>query len=134
MALQAKLKWTDGMQFVARAGAGPAIVIDSTDGKSGPTPMAMVLMGVAGCTAIDVVSIMEKKRIALTRFEITIYGEQAEKHPQRFTRINIEYALYGKKISSKAVEQAIDLSEKKYCSAMASLNAKVEHSYEIIES
>ena len=131
MTIQAKLKWTDGMQFVARADDGPAIVIDSRDGRSGPAPMEMVLMGIAGCTAIDVVAIMQKKRADISRFELTIEGEQAENHPKRFTRIKVVYTLYGTGIKPKAVEQAIELSENKYCSAMASLNAEVEHAYEI---
>ena len=133
MTIQAKLKWTDGMQFVGRAGEGPAVIMDSSDGGSGPSPMQMVLLGVAGCTAIDVVSIMEKKRADIARFEITIDGEQAEEHPKRFTGIKIVYKLYGRDIKPKAIEQAIDLSENKYCSAMASLNAEVQHAYEIIE-
>ena len=73
MAIQAHLKWTDELQFVGRVGDGPAIVMDSTDGAS---PMQMVLMGVAGCTAIDIAVILKKKRIRMSRFEIMITGEQ----------------------------------------------------------
>lgn len=131
MAIQAHLKWTDGLQFVARSGEGPAVVLDSSDGASGASPMQLVLMGVAGCTAIDIAVILKKKRVRLTRFEIVITGEQAEDHPRRYTKISIVYMLYGKNIQPKAVEQAIALSEKKYCSAMASLNAEFEHSYRI---
>ena len=133
MTIEAKVKWTDGMQFVARVGDGPAVVMDSSDGGSGPSPMQMVLMGVAGCTAIDVISIMKKKRADVSKFEIRIEGDQAENHPKRFTTIRIVYRLWGRAIKAKAVEQAIDLSEKKYCSAMASLNAEVGHEYEIVE-
>ena len=61
MTVKAQIKWTDGMQFIARAGNGPAVVLDSSEGGSGPSPMEMVLMGVAGCSAIDVIMIMEKK-------------------------------------------------------------------------
>jgi putative redox protein len=131
MTVQAHLKWTDGLQFVARAGEGPAVILDSSDGASGASPMQLVLMGVAGCTAIDIVVILKKKRVRLSRFEITITGEQAEDNPRRYTKINIAYSLYGKDIKPKAVEQAITLSEQKYCSAMASLNAEFEHSYRI---
>jgi putative redox protein len=132
MTIKAKIRWTEGFQFVARAGDGPGVVMDSSAGKSGPTPMELLLMGVGGCTAIDVVSIMNKKRAILTGFEVVISGEQAEDHPRRYTRIHIEYVLYGKDIPPKSVEQAIKLSETKYCSAMASLNAGVEHSYRIV--
>ena len=131
MTVQAHLKWTDGLQFVARAGEGPAVILDSSDGASGASPMQLVLMGVAGCTAIDIVVILKKKRVRLSRFEITITGEQAEDNPKRYTKISIMYILYGKDIKSKAVEQAIALSEKKYWSAMASLNAEFEHSFRI---
>jgi len=133
MPIQAHLKWTDDLQFVARSGESPAVVMDSSDGGSGASPMRLVLMGVAGCTAIDIAVILKKKRIPLSRFEVMIRGEQAEDHPRRYTKITIEYILYGDGIKPKAVEQAIDLSEKKYCSAMASLNAEFEHSYRIEE-
>ena len=131
MTVQAHLKWTDGLQFVARAGEGPAVILDSSDGASGASPMQLVLMGVAGCTAIDIVVILKKKRVRLSRFEITITGEQAKDNPKRYTKISITYILYGKDIKPQAVEQAIALSEEKYCSAMASLNAEFEHSYRI---
>ena len=131
MTVQAHLKWTDKLQFVARAGEGPAVVLDSSDGASGASPMQLVLIGVAGCTAIDIVVILKKKRVNLSRFEITVTGEQAEDNPRRYTKIVITYMLYGKDIKPKAVEQAIALSEKKYCSAMASLNAEFSHSYRI---
>ena len=131
MTIEAQLKWTDGLQFVARSGNGPAVVMDSGEGGSGMTPMQMVLTGVAGCTAIDVILIMQKKRANVTRFMVNISGQQADASPQRFTRIHIEYVLHGSGIKAKAVEQAIELSETKYCSAMASLNAEFEHSYQI---
>ena len=133
MAIQAHLKWTDELQFVGRVGDGPAIVMDSTDGASGASTMQMVLMGVAGCTAIDIAVILKKKRIRMSRFEIMITGEQTEEHPRRYTKISIVYMLYGKGIKPKAVEQAIKLSETKYCSATASVNAEYEHSYRIVE-
>ena len=134
MAIQAHLKWTDELQFVARAGQGPAVIIDSSEGGSGVSPMQMVLIGIAGCTAIDVIMIMKKKRANITRFEVNIVGENAESHPKRYTHIQIEYVLYGKNIKPKGVEQAIELSEEKFCSAMASLNAEFEHTYRIIEA
>ncbi|MBL7201865.1 MAG: OsmC family protein [Anaerolineae bacterium] len=131
--VHAHLKWTDGMQFIARAEDGPAVVIDSRDGGSGPSPMQMVLMGIAGCTAVDVVLIMGKKRAKMTGFEIHITGQRAETPPRRYTDVHVEYILRGTGIKPKAVEQAIQLSEEKYCSAMASINANVTHSYRIID-
>lgn len=131
--MRAQLKWTDGFQFVGRANDGPATVIDSRDGRSGPTPMEMILMGAAACTAMDVIVVVRKKRIELTGFEVNITGQRAEEHPRRYTDIHIEYVLHGPDISPKAVERAIELSETKYCSAIASLNAHFEHSYRIVE-
>lgn len=101
MTIQANVRWVQGLQFVGRAGDGPAVVIDSTNGASGATPMGLLLMGVAGCTAIDVVLIMEKKRAKLTNFDVNIAGQQAESEPQRYTTIEIEYVLTGRTSSPK---------------------------------
>ena len=134
MTISAQLNWTDGMQFVARAGDGPAVVLDSSDGGSGPSPMELVLIGVAGCTAIDVIMIMQKKRADVIDFQVNISGERAADHPKRYTNIHIEYVLSGRDIKPNAVEQAIQLSEEKYCGASASLNAAIDSSYKIIET
>jgi putative redox protein len=134
MAVEAQLKWTDGIQFIARAGDGPAVVIDGPESGSGASPMQLVLIGIAGCTAVDVILIMQKKRVNVTDFQVNITGQRAEEHPKRFTNIRIEYVLSGKGIKPNAVEQAIQLSETKYCSAMASLNASFESSYRIVDS
>jgi putative redox protein len=134
MAKHAQLKWTDGLQFVGRAGNAPAVVIDNPEGGSGPSPMDLVLMGVAGCTAMDVFSIMQKKRAVVNGFTINVRGKRDEKHPKRYTTIHIEYIIEGKGIKPAAMEQAISLSVTKYCSATASVNAGIEHSYRIIEN
>jgi putative redox protein len=134
MIIHAQLNWTDGMQFVARAGDGPAVVLDSSDGGSGPSPMELVLIGVAGCTAFDVISIMQKKRAPIIDFKVNISGERAEEHPRRYTNIHIEYVLRGRDIKPKAVEQAIQLSQEKYCGASASLNAEINTTYRIVET
>ncbi len=133
MTLKAQVKWTDGMQFIARAGKGPAVVLDSSEGASGPSPMEMVLIGVAGCSAIDVIMIMEKKRAQVTAFQVNITGERAAEYPKRYTEIHIEFVLHGKGLKPKAVEQAIQLSETKYCGAMASLNADFKTTYRIVD-
>ena len=133
MTIQAQLKWTDDLQFVARVGKGPAVILDSSEGGSGVSPMQMVLIGVAGCTAIDVIMIMKKKRADIVTFKVNVTGEMEASYPKRYTHIHIEYVFTGKNIKPKGVEQAIELSEKKFCSAMASLNAEFEHSYRIVE-
>jgi putative redox protein len=138
MANKAQLRWTDGLQFIGRAGNeqgghGPAVVLDSHDGGSGASPMELLLMGLGGCTAMDVISILQKKRVYVTGFEINLSGERAEEHPRRYTDIHIEYVVYGKRIKPRDVERSIELSEEKYCSARASLNANLTSSYLIVE-
>ncbi len=134
MTMQAHLHWTDGMQFVARAGHSPAFVLDNAEGASGPTPMETVLIGIAGCTAMDVVSILKKKRAPFTGFQVNITGERADDHPKRYTKIHLEFVVCGKEVKAKDVERSIELSVTKYCGAIASVNAAVEHSYRIVES
>jgi len=131
--IQAQLKWTDGLQFVGRAGKSPGIILDNAEGGSGPSPMQLVLIGVAGCTAMDVISIMQKKRVKVTEFSVNISGNRASQHPKRYETIQIEYVLKGTAIKPTAVEQAIQLSQTKYCSATASLNATISHTYQIID-
>ncbi len=133
MSTNATLKWTDGLQFVGRAGDGPAVVLDSHDGGSGASPMELVLLGLGGCTAMDVISILEKKRAHVTGFEINLSGERAEEHPRRYTAIHLEYVVYGKGIKPNDVERSIQLSEEKYCGARASLNASFSSSFRIVE-
>lgn len=134
MGVAATLKWTDDMQFVGRVGDGPGVILDNPQGGSGPTPMQMVLMGVAGCTGMDVVSILKKKRSSFSALEVNIEGEQAENHPRRYTTIKIEFLVYGKNVKTGDVERSIDLSISKYCSAIATLNAEVVTSFKILES
>ena len=129
--MKVRLNWNEELQFIGRAGKGPGVIMDSSESASGATPMEMVLMGVAGCTGIDVVLILQKKRLDLQRFEILVDAEQSKEWPKRFTKIHLEYLIYGEGINPPAVEQAIKLSTDKYCSAMASLNAEFSHSYRI---
>ena len=96
--------------------------------------MQMILMGVAGCTAMDVISILRKKRADVDHFEVNITGERAQEHPMRYTQIHVEYVVYGTVVKDKDVERAIELSENKYCSAMASLCAEIENSFRILNT
>ena len=131
MSIQAQVKWIDDLQFVARAGKGPAVVMDTSKSGGGAGPMELMLMGTAGCTAMDVVTILKKKRLNVTGFKINISGDRAEEYPRRFTDITIEYVVFGTDLKPEGVRQAIDLSEKKYCGAMASLNARITHTFRI---
>ncbi|MDX2452414.1 OsmC family protein [Desulfosarcina sp.] len=131
MSIQAQVKWIDDLQFVARAGKGPAVVMDTSESGGGAGPMELMLMGAAGCTAMDVITILKKKRLNVTGFKINISGDRAEDYPRRFTDITIEYVVFGTDLKPEGLRQAIDLSEKKYCGAMASLNARISHTFRI---
>lgn len=128
------------MQFTAVSDSRHEITLDSdsTVGGNdlGARPMELILMGLAGCTAMDVISIMRKKRQNVTGFEIVTYADRAANHPKVFTAIEIKYIFYGQDIDPKAVERSIELSETRYCpaQAMLALSAPITHSYEIIES
>tara|TARA_R110002096_G_scaffold312701_1_gene507004 strand:+ start:294 stop:704 length:411 start_codon:yes stop_codon:yes gene_type:complete len=134
MAVHAQLKQVDHSRFLARADDGPAYMIDGGDEACGTTPMQMMLMSIAACTSIDVSHILAKKRVQLAEFQVNIVGEEAQEHPQRFTKLIIEYVFHGKNLKTKALEQAIELSETKYCCALASVNAELESSYRIVTS
>ncbi|MEZ4515869.1 MAG: OsmC family protein [Chloroflexota bacterium] len=130
----------DGMRFVATADSGHQVIMDS-DGSVGGTdtgsrPMELIAMGLGGCTAMDVISILRKKRQDVTGFEVKVHGDRAEEHPKVFTNIVIEYVLTGHDIDPAAVERAIQLSAERYCPAQAMLNQVVplELTYRIIEA
>jgi putative redox protein len=138
MARQAKVRWVSGMQFVGETGSGHAIVMDTQppDGNNtGAGPMELLLLGLGGCTAVDVVNILKKKRQKIRTVEVLVRGEQRPDPPSIYTDISVEYVVYGKGISDRAVEQAIELSETKYCSAAAMMNkvAKITATYRIVE-
>lgn len=123
--------------FIATSASGHAQVIDTKgDRKSAPTPMEMLLMAVGGCTAVDVVSILEKKRQIVTDYRIEVTGERREEHPRSFSKINVHHIVYGHDVSEQAVARAIELSDTKYCSVAATVRptAEITTSYEIIET
>ncbi|BCB96369.1 peroxiredoxin [Dissulfurispira thermophila] len=136
--LQAKVKWIEGLQFVGESGTGHAIVIDSdTDvgGKNtGMRPMELLLIGLGGCSGMDVASVLQKKKQQITGIDINVKGEKADTYPKKFTNIDIEFIISGKDISEDAVKKAIELSMEKYCSVKATLEgvAKINFSYKIV--
>lgn len=131
--LQAELRWTESLQFVGRVEKGPAVVIDTAESARGAGPMGLILMGVGGCAAMDVVSILKKRRSPFTALKVTVSGERAPEHPRRYTRIRIDFVVSGRGVKPRDVERAIGLSMSRYCSAVASLNAEVTHTYRIVE-
>lgn len=137
--LKAKVKWVEGLQFVGQSGTNHAIVMDGSPEyggqNSGMRPMELLLVALGGCSGMDIVSILSKKKQDVRGVEINVIGKQAEDYPKRFIEIQVEFIIKGKSISEEAVKRAIELSMEKYCSVKATLehSAKVIHSYKIVE-
>lgn len=135
---ETQVTWVDGMQFVAES-AGHSIVIDGAPGFGGDTgmpPMRLLLLGVAGCSAMDVVHILKNRmRKPLTNLRVEVGFEKAEDHPKVFTRIELKYLVKGRGLKDRDVRRAIELSNTKFCSAAIMLGkaADVEWTYEIEE-
>lgn len=124
-----------GRQFVALTGSGHHLVIDDSNGGTGAKPIELVAVGLAGCTGFDVINILRKKRQSVTGYDVFVEADQAEQPPAVFTRIRIRHVVTGHDIDAAALEQAIRLSEEKYCAVGNMLNksAVVETTFEIIE-
>jgi putative redox protein len=116
-------EWKGEEAFIGRNSRGGEVLMGNLDGKAGIGPMEMLLLGVAGCTGMDIVSILKKKRQELLDMQVKVCGKRADTYPQIYTEIEVIYYLWGEDLSEKAVQQAIDLSEEKYCSASAMLRA-----------
>ena len=121
--------WTDHHRFVAQAESSHAIVVDGDHG-TGNTPMELVLIGLCGCTGYDVASILQKKREPFTSLEVRAEAERAEQPPKVYTAIKLVYKVGGR-VSRKAVEDAVRLSEEKYCSVSAMLQKTARITTEI---
>ena len=133
-----ELKQVDGLTFVARADSGHWVVLDGPEAfggnESGSKPLELLLMGLAGCTGMDVVSILKKKRVPMVDYQMEVNAVRATDHPRVFTKIELVYRIYGP-VKSKDVERAIQLSQERYCAAMAMLKpvVPITSRYEIIE-
>ena len=117
------LHWLSGKRFVGIDSTNHAVVLSSKDEGVGVRPSDMLLIALASCTAVDVVEILAKKRMPLDSLEIITTGEQDADPPWTFRRIHLKYRLSGRGLTDKAVEQAIHLSEEKYCSVAATVRA-----------
>jgi putative redox protein len=127
----ASSEWKQGMLFEGRSDSGHAIVFDATpEHASGPSPMEAVLAALCGCTSVDVVSILQKKREPITGLTVSATAEQAEAPPRVFTRIHLVYRISGN-VSKKAAEDAVTLSKEKYCSVSLMLDKAAEIDYSI---
>ena len=122
--------------FIGTSPSGHAQTIDvKGDRKAAPSPLEMLLVSVAACTAADVISILLKKRQDVTDYSVEVTGERVEEHPRKFVKFHVHHIVRGRTVSEKAVADAIELSDTKYCSVAATVRptAEITTSYEIIE-
>lgn len=137
--MEAKAVWKGKMTFEGTGSSGFTLPMDTSIESGGDNtgfrPIELLLVGLAGCTAMDVISILQKKRQEVTNFEVLVQGARATEHPKIFTDIVIEYVVTGKNIDPESVERAVELSEEKYCSAQAMLKkaARISHKITLIE-
>ncbi len=138
MTVQSKL--TTAMRFEVEAGSGHQVTLDAAEHDGGHNegfrPMELLLVGLAGCTGMDVISILRKKRQQVTAYEVHITGVRAEDHPMVFVEITVEHIVTGYHIQPEAVARAIQLSKERYCGAGAMLGkvAHLTHTYRIVEA
>lgn len=139
MGMKSRVKLVEGMTFVAESGSGHAVVLDAAPdigGRNlGPRPMEMLLMGLGGCTSIDVMLILRRSREQVTDCIVELDAERAPTDPKVFTSIHMRYVVTGRGLDRNKVERAIKLSAEKYCSATAILasTAKITHSLDLVE-
>lgn len=137
--MKARVQWLDGRAFVGESGSGHAVVMDGAPEAGGRNvgvrPMEMLLLGMGGCTAFDVVMILEKAREKVTGLDVELEAERAAEEPKVFTKVKLIYKLRGYGLKPSTVERAINLSAEKYCSAsvMIGKTAKIEHTWTITE-
>ncbi|MFH1086534.1 MAG: OsmC family protein [Chloroflexota bacterium] len=134
--LAGRVMWVEGLQFVGQAAQSKGtLVLDGTKElgglEGGVRPMEALLLSLAGCTGMDVISVLLKKRQRVTRFWVNVHGQRAAEHPRRYERITLEYVVRGYDVAPEAVERSIELSSTRYCGVTASLNAEITHTYRI---
>jgi len=131
---RATVKWAGEETFIGVPPSGHAQVIDTASDKAAPSPVEMLLMAVAACTASDVISILQKKRQHVTRYEVVVTGKRADEHPRKFTAFHVHHIVHGRDVSEQAVAHAVELSDTKYCSVAATVRptAEITTSFEIV--
>jgi len=127
--------WKNELAFVGQDTTGATLQLGTLDGKPGFSPMHLLLIAVAGCTGMDIVSILQKKRLALSDLQVRVRAKRARDYPMIWTDIHITYLVWGEAIQPKDVEQAIQLSEDKYCSVglMLGKAARITSEYRILK-
>lgn len=137
--MEAKVIWHDRLTFTGQADTGFELPLGANPNVGGDNdgfrPMELIALGLAGCTGMDVISILQKKRQELTGFEVRVHADQATDHPHVFTHIKVEYFIRGKGVDPAAIERAIELSKTRYCPAQAMLDkvVAIEHTYTLTE-
>ncbi|NIP88765.1 MAG: OsmC family protein [Gammaproteobacteria bacterium] len=137
--MKATVKWLQDVSFSGASASGHSVIMDGAPefggANQGMRPMEMLLLGMGGCTAFDVVHILRKARQDIVDFEVDLDAQRAEAPPKVFTRIHVHFDIRGRNVSPAAVERAIDLSLSKYCSAtiMLAKTAEITHDYSIID-
>jgi len=129
--MRASTTWTEEERFIGVSDSGHALVVDASECKVASSPLELVLIGLCGCTASDVVSILRKKREPFTSVDVTAEAERAEDIPRVFTAIKLTYTVRGK-VSRKGVADAVHLSESKYCSVGQMLSKAARITTEIV--
>ena len=132
----ATVTWDDNLCFDAVCGSGHSVRMDGEGNVTGFSPMELILVGLAGCTGMDVISILRKKRQEITGMTVNLRGDESEEHPKVYTHIDIEFVVRGRAVDPRAVDRAITLSQSKYCpvSAMLGGPAVVHCTYRIEEA
>jgi len=127
-------EWHGGGTFIGRNAAGGTVQMGKVDERPGVSPMELILVGLAGCTGVDIVDILEKKRQPLKALKVKVRAKRSEDYPKIYKEIEVMYLIWGEGIDPKAVERAIQLSEEKYCSvsAMLRMTADIKSSYQIL--
>ncbi|RVB75270.1 MULTISPECIES: OsmC family protein [unclassified Mesorhizobium] len=138
--MKARVKWVEDRTFVGESGSGHKVVLGTAFGPNGktpgPSPMELVLLGTGGCSAYDVVHILEKGREAVEDCVVELDADRAEADPRVFTRIHMHFVVKGRALSPDKVRRAINLSIEKYCSAsaMVAKTAEITHDFEVIDT
>ena len=133
---KAKVHYAGDDFFIGTSPSGHAQTIDvKSDRRAAASPLELLLISVAACTAADVQSILEKKRQEVESYDVEVTGQRVEDHPRKFIKFHIHHIVRGRSVSEKAVEDAIELSDTKYCSVAATVRptAEITTSYEIVE-
>jgi len=137
--MKARIKWVEDAMFIAESGSGHALLIDGppeSGGRNlGVRPMEMVLLGMGGCTAFDLVLILQRQRQAISDCHVELEAERASEVPKVFKKIHVHYIVSGKELDESKVARAVKMTAEKYCSVSIMLSASVEitHDFEIVE-